>query len=59
MLAEYQVLTAQAALSGTRLDAIRALASNPLVLSTRKAEAIYDEMSSLLKDYLPERLLKG
>jgi 6-phospho-beta-glucosidase len=52
-------LTAQAALSGTRLDAIRALASNPLVLSTRKAEAIYDEMSALLKDYLPERLLKG
>jgi alpha-galactosidase/6-phospho-beta-glucosidase family protein len=35
------------------------LASNPLVLSTRKAEAIYDEMSALLKDYLPERLLKG
>jgi len=59
MLAEYQVLTAQAALSGTRLDAIRALANNPLVLSTRKAEAIYDEMSALLKDYLPERLLKG
>jgi 6-phospho-beta-glucosidase len=59
MLAEYQVLTAQAGLSGTRLDAIRALASNPLILSTRKAEAIYDEMSALLKDYLPERLLKG
>ena len=59
MLAEFQVLTAQAALSGTRLDAIRALASNPLVLSTRKAEVIYDEMSALLKDYLPERLLKG
>jgi 6-phospho-beta-glucosidase len=59
MLAEYQVLTAQAALNGTRLDAIRALASNPLVLSTRKAEAIYDEMSALLNDYLPERLLKG
>jgi 6-phospho-beta-glucosidase len=59
MLAEYQSLTAQAASSGTRLDAIRALASNPLVLSTRKAEAIYDEMSALLKDHLPERLLSG
>ena len=59
MLAEYQSLTAQAASSGTRLDAIRALASNPLVLSTRKAEAIYDEMSTLLKDHLPERLLSG
>jgi len=59
MLAEYQSLTAQAALTGTRLDAIRALASNPLVLSTRKAEAIYDEMSALLKDHLPERLSSG
>src|SRR5579871_2021137 len=33
MLGEYQALTAEAAWSGTRLDAIRALASNPLVFS--------------------------
>lgn len=58
MLGEYQALTAEAAWSGTRKDAVRALASNPLVFSLRKAEAIYDEMSSALKDYLPERLLR-
>ena len=56
MLAEYQALTAQVALSGTRLDAIRALASNPLVFSLHKAEAIYNEMASALAEYLPERL---
>ena len=56
MLAEYQALTAQVALSGTRLDAVRALASNPLVFSLHKAEAIYDEMADALVKYLPERL---
>lgn len=56
-LGEYQYLTAKAAWSGNRLDAIRALASNPLVLSLTKAEAIYDDMSAALKDFLPERLL--
>jgi 6-phospho-beta-glucosidase len=58
MLGEYQALAAEAAWSGTRVDAVRALASNPLVLSLRKAEAIYDEMAAALKGYLPERLLK-
>ena len=38
MLGEYQALTAEAAWSGTRLDAVRALASHPLVLSLHKAE---------------------
>ena len=57
MLGEYQALTAEAAWSGTRQDAVRALASNPLVLSLSKAEALYDEMAAALKDYLPERLL--
>jgi 6-phospho-beta-glucosidase len=33
------------------------LASNPLVMSLEKAEAIYDEMAAALKDYLPERML--
>jgi 6-phospho-beta-glucosidase len=57
MLGEYQALTARAAWSGNRQDAIRALASHPLVLSLHKAEAIYDEMAAAHRDYLPERLL--
>jgi len=56
-LSEYQALTAEAAWCGRRIDAIRALASNPLVLSLDKAERMYDEMAAAHKDYLPERLL--
>src|SRR5207249_12108199 len=58
MLGEYQALAAEAAWSGTRRDAIRALASHPLVFSLHTAEAIYDHMAAALKEYLPERLLK-
>ncbi len=58
MLGAYQALTAEAAWSGSRRDAIRALASNPLVLSLHKAEAIYDEMATAHSQYLPERLLR-
>jgi len=57
MLGEYQALAAEAAWCGRRIDAIRALASNPLVMSLTKAEAIYDEMAEALKAYLPERLM--
>lgn len=57
MLGEYQALTAEAAWSGNRLDAIRALASHPLVFSLHKAEAIYDELANAHRHYLPERLL--
>jgi 6-phospho-beta-glucosidase len=57
MLGEYQALTAEAAWGGTRRDAIRALASNPLVPSLPKAEAIYNEMSAALRNFLPARLL--
>jgi 6-phospho-beta-glucosidase len=57
MLGEYQALAAEAAWCGRRVDAIRALACNPLVLSLEKAEALYDEMAAAHKDYLPERLL--
>lgn len=56
-LSEYQYLTAKAGWSGRRIDGIRALASNPLVVSLNKAEAIYDEMSAAHRAYLPERLL--
>ncbi|MBC8077016.1 MAG: glycoside hydrolase [Chloroflexales bacterium] len=58
MLGEYQALTAEAGWSGTRTDAIRALATNPLVFSLAKAETIYDEMAHALRAYLPERLLR-
>jgi 6-phospho-beta-glucosidase len=57
MLAEYQSLAAEAAWGGTRRDAVRALAANPLVLSPRLAEVVYDEMSEALRPFLPDRLL--
>jgi 6-phospho-beta-glucosidase len=56
MLGEYQALTAEAAWSGTRKDAIRALAGNPLCFSLDKAEALYNEMAAAHRDYLPQRL---
>lgn len=56
MLGEYQALTAEAAWNGTRRDAIRALASHPLVLSPTKAETLYDEMAAAHRQYLPKRL---
>jgi 6-phospho-beta-glucosidase len=58
MLGEYQALAAEAAWSGARRDAIRALASHPLVFSLRLAETIYDEMAAAHRQYLPERLLR-
>jgi 6-phospho-beta-glucosidase len=58
MLGEYQALAAEAAWSGTRRQAIQALASNPLVFSLPKAEAIYDQMAHALRGFLPERLLR-
>ena len=57
MLGEYQALTAEAAWNGTRTDAIRALASHPLVFSLHTAEAIYDELAAAHRQLLPERLL--
>jgi 6-phospho-beta-glucosidase len=58
MLGEYQALAAEAAWSGTRRDAIRALASHPLVFSLPLAETIYDEMAAAHRQYLPERLFQ-
>lgn len=58
MLGEYQALAAEAAWSGTRRDAIRALASHPLCFSLQKAISIYDELAAALRAYLPERLIK-
>jgi 6-phospho-beta-glucosidase len=56
-LGEYQALTAEAGWSGTRRDAIAALAGHPLVLSLPTAEAIYDEMAAAHRRWLPDRLL--
>jgi 6-phospho-beta-glucosidase len=57
MLGEYQALTAEAAWSGGRREAVRALASNPLVVSLSLAERLYDEMAAAHRAYLPDRLL--
>jgi 6-phospho-beta-glucosidase len=56
-LGEYQTLTAEAGWSGTRRDAIAALAANPLVVSLSLAERMYDEMASAHRAHLPARLL--
>ncbi len=57
MLGEYQALAAEAAWSGNRKDAIRALASNPLCFSLDVAETLYNELAAAHRDYLPDRLL--
>jgi 6-phospho-beta-glucosidase len=57
MLGEYQALAAEAAWCGTRREALAALASNPLVRSLSRAEALYDEMSAAHRRWLPDRLL--
>ncbi|PNG94377.1 hypothetical protein SMF913_10402 [Streptomyces malaysiensis] len=56
-LAEYQVLTAKAAWEGTAADAVRALTANPLVPSLPVAEALYAELATAQRAWLPERLL--
>jgi 6-phospho-beta-glucosidase len=58
MLAECQALTAEAAWSGTRKEAIQALATNPLCFSLQTAETLYDEMAAAHREHLPERLLR-
>jgi 6-phospho-beta-glucosidase len=58
MLGEYQALAADAAWSGTRRDAVRALASHPLCLTLHTAEALYDELAAAHRAHLPERLLR-
>ena len=57
-LGAFQALTAEAAWSGTRRDAVAALAGHPLVLSLTRAEAIYDEMAAAHRPWLPDRLLR-
>jgi 6-phospho-beta-glucosidase len=56
MLGEYQAVAAEAAWSGSRRDAVRALCANPLVLRLPLAERLYDELAAAHRRYLPERL---
>src|SRR5919204_318899 len=56
MLGEYQALAAEAAWSGTRDDAVRALCANPLVLNVDLAERVYDALAAAHQEHLPERL---
>jgi len=57
MLGEYQALAAEAAWSGSRREAVRALCANPLVLNVDLAERLYDALAAAHQAYLPERLL--
>jgi 6-phospho-beta-glucosidase len=57
MLGEYQALAAEAAWTGTRRDAVRALCANPLVLNVDQAESVYGALAHAHRDYLPERLV--
>jgi 6-phospho-beta-glucosidase len=57
MLGEYQALAAEAAWSGTRVDAVRALCANPLVLNVELAARVYDALAAAHRPHLPERLL--
>jgi 6-phospho-beta-glucosidase len=56
MLGEYQALAAEAAWSGSRREAVHALAANPLVLQLDVAERVYDELARAHRRHLPERL---
>jgi len=55
-LSEYQQLTAHAAWSGSREDAVQALTSNPLVPGLPLARTLYDAMAQAHRAHLPERL---
>ncbi len=55
-LGEYEFLAAEAAWSGDRRDAIRALAANPLVRTLPRAERLYAELAAAHRAHLPGRL---
>jgi 6-phospho-beta-glucosidase len=56
-LGEYQALAADAAWSGTRRDAIHALAAHPLMIDLDRTERVYDELATAHREHLPARLL--
>ena len=49
----YENYTVKAAISGSRIDAIRALAANPLIQDIDVAKACFEEMLIAHKEYLP------
>jgi len=49
----YERYTVKAALSGSRIDAVRALSVNPLIGDVEVAMACFDEMLEAHKEYLP------
>ena len=55
-LGEYEYLAAEAAWSGDRRDAVRALAANPLVRTLPRAERLYAELAAAHRAHLPGRL---
>jgi 6-phospho-beta-glucosidase len=55
-LGEYEFLAADAAWSGDRRDAVRALAANPLVRTLPRAERLYAELAAAHRAHLPARL---
>jgi 6-phospho-beta-glucosidase len=55
-LGEYEFLAAEAAWSGDRRDAVRALAANPLVRTLPRAERLYAELAVAHRAHLPARL---
>ena len=55
-LGEYEFLAAEAAWSGDRRDAVRALAANPLVRTLPRAERLYAELAAAHRAHLPGRL---
>jgi 6-phospho-beta-glucosidase len=55
-LGEYEFLAADAAWSGDRRDAVRALAANPLVRTLPRAERLYAELAAAHRAHLPGRL---
>jgi 6-phospho-beta-glucosidase len=57
MLGEYQSLAAEAAWSGSREDAVRALCANPLVLNVDLSDRLYAALAAAHRPYLPQRLL--
>jgi 6-phospho-beta-glucosidase len=56
-LAHYQTAAAEAAWAGDHRQAMRALASHPLVRSLQVADALYSEMAHAHRAYLPDRLV--
>ncbi|HEY3615075.1 MAG TPA: hypothetical protein VGK92_15290, partial [Gaiellales bacterium] len=56
-LGEYQALAADAAWSGTRRDAIHALAAHPLMVDLDRTERVYDALAHAHREHLPARLL--